>query len=40
MALKVAHDLGVFPILAKTTSPVSAEELATAKSADPLLVGQ
>ncbi|RJE21421.1 O-methyltransferase [Aspergillus sclerotialis] len=40
MALKVAIDLGVFPILAKATSPVSAEELATVKSADPLLVGQ
>ncbi|KAL2827220.1 S-adenosyl-L-methionine-dependent methyltransferase [Aspergillus cavernicola] len=38
MALKVAHDMQVFPVLAKATSPVSAKELAAVKPADPLLV--
>ncbi|KAL4985698.1 S-adenosyl-L-methionine-dependent methyltransferase [Aspergillus falconensis] len=38
MALKVAHDMNVFPVLAKATSPVSAKELAAVKAADPLLV--
>ncbi|OJJ55948.1 hypothetical protein ASPSYDRAFT_1158180 [Aspergillus sydowii CBS 593.65] len=38
MALKVAHDMGVFPVLEKATSPVSAKELAAVKQADPLLV--
>ncbi|KAE8373714.1 S-adenosyl-L-methionine-dependent methyltransferase [Aspergillus bertholletiae] len=38
MAIKVAHDLQVFPTLAKATSPVSLNELAALKPADPLLV--
>lgn len=38
MALKIAHDMGVFPVLEKATSPVSAKELAAVKQADPLLV--
>ncbi|KAL4969810.1 S-adenosyl-L-methionine-dependent methyltransferase [Aspergillus stella-maris] len=38
MALKVAHDMGVFPVLAKATTPVPAGELAAIKPADPLLV--
>lgn len=38
MALKIAHDMGVFPVLEKATSPVSAEELAAVKPADPLLL--
>ncbi|GKZ79986.1 hypothetical protein AnigIFM56816_004195 [Aspergillus niger] len=38
MAVKVAHDMKVFPVLAKTTSPVSVSELAALKPADPLLV--
>lgn len=40
MAVKVAHDMNVFPVLAKSTSPVSVEELAAAKPANPLLVGK
>lgn len=39
MAVKVAIDLNVFPVLADATGPVSADTLATSKSADPLLVG-
>lgn len=39
MALKVAHDMKVFPVLANATSPVSAKQLAAAKPANPLLVG-
>ena len=39
MAVKVAHDLKVFPTLAKATSPVPLNELAALKPADPLLVG-
>ncbi|KAL4996699.1 S-adenosyl-L-methionine-dependent methyltransferase [Aspergillus recurvatus] len=38
MALKVAHDMKVFPVLAKATTPVSAKVLAAVKPADPLLV--
>ncbi|KAE8166769.1 S-adenosyl-L-methionine-dependent methyltransferase [Aspergillus tamarii] len=38
MAVKVAHDLNVFPTLAKATSPVPLNELAALKPADPLLV--
>ncbi|KAL4799609.1 S-adenosyl-L-methionine-dependent methyltransferase [Aspergillus venezuelensis] len=38
MALKVAHDMGIFPVLAKATTPISARELAAIKPADPLLV--
>ncbi|KAL4919019.1 S-adenosyl-L-methionine-dependent methyltransferase [Aspergillus aurantiobrunneus] len=38
MALKVAHDMRIFPLLANAASPVSAKELATAKPADSLLV--
>ncbi|KAL4930346.1 S-adenosyl-L-methionine-dependent methyltransferase [Aspergillus undulatus] len=38
MALKVAHDMNIFPVLAKATSPVPVKELAAAKPADPLLV--
>lgn len=40
MAVKVAHDMNVFPVLAQATSPVPLKELAAAKPADPLLVGQ
>jgi hypothetical protein len=40
MAVKVAHDMRLFPVLAKASSPVSLNELAGAKPADPLLVGQ
>jgi hypothetical protein len=40
MAVKVAIDLNVFPMLANATSPVAVDELAIPKSADPLLVGQ
>lgn len=39
MAVKVAIDLNVFPVLAEATGPVSVETLAVSKSADPLLVG-
>ncbi|PWY96044.1 S-adenosyl-L-methionine-dependent methyltransferase [Aspergillus sclerotioniger CBS 115572] len=38
MAVKVAHDMQVFPVLAKATSPVPVSELAALKPADPLLV--
>ncbi|PWY84759.1 S-adenosyl-L-methionine-dependent methyltransferase [Aspergillus heteromorphus CBS 117.55] len=38
MAVKVAHDMQVFPVLATATSPVSVGELAALKPADPLLV--
>ncbi|GAB1194350.1 hypothetical protein APSETT444_003595 [Aspergillus pseudonomiae] len=37
MAVKVAHDLKVFPTLAKATSPVPLNELAALKPADSLL---
>jgi hypothetical protein len=40
MAVKVAHDMKIFPVLAKATSPVTLVELASAKPADPLLVGK
>lgn len=40
MAVKVAHDMNVFKLLAHSTKPVSLEELAKSKPADPLLVGQ
>lgn len=39
MAVKVAHDMNVFKLLAHSTKPVSLDELAKAKPADPLLVG-
>ncbi|BCR98264.1 uncharacterized protein AKAW2_31583S [Aspergillus luchuensis] len=38
MAVKVAHDMKVFPALANATSPVPVSELAALKPADPLLV--
>lgn len=38
MAMKVAHDLGIFAALEGATSPVSLETLAAGKQADPLLV--
>ncbi|KAA8644983.1 hypothetical protein EYZ11_008712 [Aspergillus tanneri] len=38
MAVKVAHDMNIFPVLANATTPVSVEELAASKPADPLLV--
>ncbi|GLI78166.1 hypothetical protein PoHVEF18_006472 [Penicillium ochrochloron] len=38
MAVKVAHDMKIFPVLAKATSPVTLVELASAKPADPPLV--
>ncbi|KAK2758360.1 hypothetical protein FQN54_004209 [Arachnomyces sp. PD_36] len=38
MAVKVAHDMNVFPVLAHATSPVSPKDLAATKPADPLLV--
>ncbi|KAJ5689626.1 Plant methyltransferase dimerization [Penicillium macrosclerotiorum] len=38
MAMKVALDLNVFPVLAQATSPVPLAELAAAKPADPILV--
>ena len=40
MAVKVAHDMKVFPVLANATSPVSVSELAALKPADRLLVGK
>lgn len=40
MAVKTAHDLGLFTALAQATSPLTLAELAEIKSADPLLVGQ
>ena len=40
MAVKVAHDMKVFPVLANATSPVPVSELAALKPADPLLVGK
>lgn len=40
MAVKVAHDMSLFPVLNKSAVPVSVEELAAAKPADPLLVGK
>lgn len=40
MAVKVAHDLNIFSVLAEATSPVPLAKLAAAgKQADPLLVG-
>jgi hypothetical protein len=39
MAVKTAHDMNVFPVLAQATLPVPLAELAAAKPADPLLVG-
>ncbi|KAF7596037.1 hypothetical protein BBP40_003817 [Aspergillus hancockii] len=38
MAIKVVHDLNIFPTLAKATSPVPLNDLASLKPADPLLV--
>ncbi|KXG53248.1 Plant methyltransferase dimerization [Penicillium griseofulvum] len=38
MAVKTAHDMNVFPVLAQATAPVPLAELAAAKPADPLLV--
>ncbi|KAI9038878.1 S-adenosyl-L-methionine-dependent methyltransferase [Aspergillus affinis] len=38
MAVKVAHDMNLFPVLTKSTTQVSVKELAAAKPADPLLV--
>lgn len=40
MAVKLALDMKVFPVLAEATSPVPLATLAAAKPADPLLVGQ
>ena len=36
MAVKVAHDMKIFPVLAGARSPVSLQKLADAKPADPL----
>ncbi|KAJ5358794.1 Plant methyltransferase dimerization [Penicillium cataractarum] len=38
MAVKIAHDMEIFPVLAKATSPVPLADLASVKPADPLLV--
>ncbi|CAI7641062.1 unnamed protein product [Penicillium discolor] len=38
MAVKTAHDMNVFPVLAQATAPVPLAKLAAAKPADPLLV--
>ncbi|KAL4892622.1 S-adenosyl-L-methionine-dependent methyltransferase [Aspergillus ambiguus] len=38
MAMKIAVDLGVFPVLANAMSPIPAEKLAAVNKADPLLV--
>ncbi|KAJ5782743.1 hypothetical protein N7457_004517 [Penicillium paradoxum] len=38
MAIKVAHDMDIFSVLATATVPVSLDELAAAKPADPQLV--
>ncbi|KAK4865542.1 hypothetical protein LT330_009330 [Penicillium expansum] len=38
MAVKIAHDMNVFPVLAQATGPVPLAELAAAKPSDPLLV--
>lgn len=40
MAVKVALDMNIFPVLADASSPVPLAKLAAAKPADPLLVGQ
>ncbi|OKL55983.1 hypothetical protein UA08_08769 [Talaromyces atroroseus] len=40
MAVKVAHDLNVFTLLAQATRPVPLTELAASKAADPRLVEQ
>jgi hypothetical protein len=40
MAVMTAHDMDVFPVLAQATLPVPLSELAAAKPADPLLVGE
>lgn len=40
MAVKVALDMKVFPVLADAESPVPLAKLAATKPADPLLVGQ
>lgn len=39
MAVKTAHDLGVFARLSQTTSSVTCKELAAGKNADTQLVG-
>lgn len=40
MAVKVAHDMKIFPVLANATSPVTLADLASVKPADPPLVGE
>lgn len=39
VAVKVAHDLGIFELLSQATLPIPLDELAASKPADPLLVG-
>lgn len=39
MAVKTAHDLGIFTMLATTNSFVTCEQLAAAENADVPLVG-
>lgn len=39
MAVKVAHDLGLFDILAKSNTVFSPKELADKSGATPLLIG-
>jgi hypothetical protein len=39
MAVKVAHDLGLFDILTKSNNVFSSKELADKSSATPLLIG-
>lgn len=40
MAVKAAHDMDLFKLLSQATSSMTVAELAAAKSADPLLVGE
>ena len=39
MAIKIASDIGIFPVLVKATSFVTWEDLAAPKHADKMLVG-
>lgn len=40
MAVKIAHDMGIFALLSHTTSFVTCEDLAAEKNADVQLVGR
>lgn len=40
MAVKIAHDMGIFALLSHTTSVVTCEDLAAEKNADVQLVGR